>query len=556
MVTENRYANTAAAMNPETKRAIIAGVRRLIISGLILLFVWIVIMALRRAVPDGVADWSTSVYYHKPVAELVASRLAITFQLAGLGGVLGLVFAAALLYLGMVFFRITEHFPWVSPVRSALRSMLVSSGATIPAFVAGILFIAYTSFQPATSPSPGIHWQSVLVISILPAWLLVQAGHGEILNWQGKQTSSCVRIVLSTGFRLILSLLRLIGAILVVTMFVEVVFARPGLGRLFVTSVFSQDFSAMLAAGWMFVLIVVPVKLVADFGEIALNYFNNRSTARPEQEAPGAKGKSGNSWLIVCLVLVSISVLAAVIGPILAPFDPLKLSLASSLLPPSAEHILGSDALGRDVLSRLLFGIRATFTVSFLILMVSFLVVAGWGILAAFLRKNDNWLGDTLEDAVMLPRDIICAFPWIVLPMIIIAITGRPGMLMLILTGSLVLLPRALGVTREAFHSPAAGHGWLYGVLWSLPIMALFTIAGGILFTSSMGYLGLGVLPPSPELGLSINDGFRYVFKLKWIALAPAAALVMLLTVWVMAGDALIKRLGIRSRAMWSKIVE
>jgi hypothetical protein len=128
---------------------------------------------------------------------------------------------------------------------------------------------------------------------------------------------------------------------------------------------------------------------------------------------------------------------------------------------------------------------RTTFLVSFLILMIIILAAVGSGILGAFLRKRNNWLGDTLEDVVMLPRDVLCAFPWIVLPMIIIATIGRSGMLITILTGSLIFFPRAIDVIREGYHSPPGGHGWLYGVLWSIPLMALFTIAGGILLLSA-----------------------------------------------------------------------
>ncbi len=127
-------------------------------------------------------------------------------------------------------------------------------------------------------------------------------------------------------------------------------------------------------------------------------------------------------------------------------------------------------------------------------------VAAGWAMLAAYLRKANNWLGDTLEDIVMLPRDVLCAFPWLVLLLLLMSIVG-PGFIQVALIGSLVLLPRAVGMMQEAYHSPPLGRGWLYSVLWSIPVMFLFAVAGGILYTSSVSYLGWGIPPPIPELG-------------------------------------------------------
>jgi len=128
----------ATSRNPDSKRAIIAIVRRVVFSGLILLFAWLIILAFRGAAPSPPApfeDWSRSLFYQQPVAEIVAARLGFTVELACLGGIMGLILAAVLLLLGMMFFHWTKQFTWVSPIRTALRCALVNAGATIPIFL-------------------------------------------------------------------------------------------------------------------------------------------------------------------------------------------------------------------------------------------------------------------------------------------------------------------------------------------------------------------------------------------------------------------------------------
>ena len=76
-----------------------------------------------------------------------------------------------------------------------------------------------------------------------------------------------------------------------------------------------------------------------------------------------------------------------------------------------------------------------------------------------------------------------------------------PTNLIALMAGLVVLLPRAVGMMRESYSSPPQGRGWLYRVLWSIPVMSILAIAGGILYASSLSFLGFGVPPPTPELG-------------------------------------------------------
>lgn len=262
-------------------------------------------------------------------------------------------------------------------------------------------------------------------------------------------------------------------------------------------------------------------------------------------------------WLVFCLALVAVSLVVALAAPLLAPYDPYQVSIADRLAQPSAKHILGTDNLGRDVFTRLLYGLRTTISISLLGVAVMAAAAAGWGVLAAWVKKADNWLGDTLEDLIMLPRDALCAFPWLVLPLILLTGLTGSGLLPVAFVTSLALFPRALGMIQEGYSSARPGRGPLMGAVWSIPVMLLYAVPGVILFTSALDYLGIGVPPPTPELGsLLSSSGMQYAVTSPGLVLWPALVLALLSLVWVMAGDALLERLGFGSKAVWSRVVE
>jgi len=336
------------------------------------------------------------------------------------------------------------------------------------------------------------------------------------------------------------------------------VFNLPGMGRLFIDATIRRDYPVAFGTAWMFVLIVVLVKLAADLIEIAYRHFGRRAvTVEPAEEQPTPRRSIPRAWLIVALVLVFASVVVAVAGPAFAPYSYEEIHIADRFTPPGADYRLGTDGMGRDIFSRLLYGIRIDMKVASMMVGMMVIVAAGLGIAGAALRRMDNWLGDTLEDLVMLPRDILCAFPWLVLLMLLMSVVGVGLTQVAMMAGLVVLLPRAVGMMRETYSSPPEGRGWLYSVLWSIPVMMLLAMAGGILYTSTLSFLGLGIPPPQPELGGMLSgEGRRYMLMAPWLAKWPGIPLALLILVWVMAGDTLLERLGFRSKAVWAKVVE
>jgi peptide/nickel transport system permease protein len=564
-------------MNTESKRALIAAVRKVVFAGLILLAVWLILFALRSAIPANIIDlinqrlqvpvshdsaawdWSRSLLKDGSVSSIIGERIGNTLAFIALCGIMSLIIAGILLFIGTLISRITQSPGWLAKLRGILRSILISGGASIPLFVIStILMVSFINRW-----NWGVQGDSIWVLlwaaficSMLPAWLLVQTGHGIMAKRNGNIAG--FKLAKEIGVRLLIRLLKLVGFIIVVSILSEQDIATPGLGRLLLSAVSSMDFPLIFGITWVVIIIVLAVKLVADLLEIAYNYSNK--TASPiEQNLKESSLRFAvpKGWLIFALALCAFIALLAVMAPLLAPYGGNAIHLKDSLSPPSAKYILGTDQLGRDIFSRLLYGMRIDVLIGLVCAAVVSIVAFGWAILAAYCRKMNNWLGDTLEDLVMLPREIACAFPWLVLLLLIMSFRVDMSIVFVAFISGLVILPRAAGMIQAAYHSSPDGKSWLRGLLWSIPTVFLFTTAGVIIYTTTISYLGFGVPPGVPELGSILSgEGRAYTQTAPWIVIWPGLSLTFIILVFVMTGDALLEWLGFRSKAVWSKTME
>ncbi|MFC1991892.1 ABC transporter permease [Chloroflexota bacterium] len=563
-------------MNPEGKRAVITALRQVVLAGLILLGAWLVLFVIRGNIPATVIDqmneemirsgaaiisydssswdWSRSLFEDESVSEIIGQRLGITLRLIGLTGLLSLVFAAVFLSLGVLVSKMTQQPGWLARVRSVLRLVLVSSGASTPFFAAGTLFMVF--LIPRLTPpslSPG-YWLEILLIaffaSLLPTWLLVQAGHGELANLS--ENNSGMTLAKRLSIRLVIRLLRLVGIIIIVTM-------STGLGRLLVGGAGMRDFPLLFNVAWIFVIIVVLVKLSAGLIETAYDYFSHAESEMTKIEESPLRFAVPKGWLIFSLGLACVSILIAVVGPLLAPYGWNEIMLRNRLAPPGPGLILGADNLGRDILSRLLHGIRIDVLAGLAVAGIISVLATGWAMLAERVNKTGSWLKETLESLVMLPGEILRAFPWLVLLILLLSMVAGEKMLMVMVVvfTSLVLLPRATLMVLEAYRSSPEGMGWLQALMRVVPMVFIFSVAAGIMYISAVSCSGYGLPPPYPELGGMLSGaGRQYMMVAPWMAQWPSIVLALLLLVWVMAGDALLERLGFRSKALWLKLVE
>ena len=254
------------------------------------------------------------------------------------------------------------------------------------------------------------------------------------------------------------------------------------------------------------------------------------------------------AWLLLALTLT------AIFAPWLAPLDPDRQNLLGRLKPPGFEargdvFLLGSDELGRDILSRVIHGARISISVAFLSVLLSGLVGVAVGMAAGYLR---GWV----ETVLMRLVDIFLSIPAILLAIITVAVLG-PGFVNVVLVLALTRWPRyarvAYGQTLADADRPfvtlarAIGAGWprvlLLHILPNIagPLLVVATLEFGlmVLFEAGLSFLGLGVQPPTASWGSMLSTGRNYVASAWWIATFPGLALFLLVLSANLIGDRL-----------------
>jgi peptide/nickel transport system permease protein len=254
------------------------------------------------------------------------------------------------------------------------------------------------------------------------------------------------------------------------------------------------------------------------------------------------RGAWGMPWTMVpFLVLLLGALVVAVIGPWIAPYDPTVGSLRARLVPPifleggRPEYLLGTDAQGRDILSRAIIGSQASLVVGLGGLVVGSLIGSTIGLIAGY-------VGGWLDDALMTLADIQLAFPNILLAIAVIAVLGPslPNLIAMVGLSGWVTYARigrsaVVRIRHEEFIEAVrclGGSGLRIVVRHVLPNVASALLVVGtldlsriIIMESTLSFLGLGIQPPTPSWGGMIGEGRGYLDSAWWIAIVPGAAL-------------------------------
>jgi peptide/nickel transport system permease protein len=266
-----------------------------------------------------------------------------------------------------------------------------------------------------------------------------------------------------------------------------------------------------------------------------------------------------NRLAYLSLFILLFIALIAVIGPLIAPHDPYEFDLSKARSPPSLEHPLGADELGRDILSRILVGARYTFGVS----IVSVMVGASIGTLLGLISGYKGGLWDTVIQRV---NDVLLAFPTILLAIALVAFLGQGvhSLVIAIAVSSMpvyVRLVRAsvLQVASEDYVIAARMLGlseWrimmkhiLPNVIAPVIVQLSYHMGLAVLVASALGFLGLGVPPPTPEWGAMIGSGRIYLFSSPHIVFFPGLAISITVIAFNMVGDGLRESLDPKVRA-------
>ena len=245
-------------------------------------------------------------------------------------------------------------------------------------------------------------------------------------------------------------------------------------------------------------------------------------------------------------VIILVWLLLALLAPWVTRFDPNAVNVAGRLLPPSAVHWFGSDALGRDAFTRVIFGARVS-------LFVGFVVVLAGAVFGTLLGAAAAYARGLAEEALMRLADLVFCFPPIILAMAIAAALGIGTIntmiaMLLVWWPKYARLARSLVITQRALEyveaAQSIGFGWAHVLLRQImpnavgPLVVLVTLDLGnaILVFAGLSFLGLGVVPPTAEWGAMVADG-RELVQQWWVATFPGIAILSVVLGFNFVGD-------------------
>ena len=281
------------------------------------------------------------------------------------------------------------------------------------------------------------------------------------------------------------------------------------------------------------------------------------TVARPQEAAP-ARGGSRKSWFWRLFrkpgavagggVVLGIALLA-VFAPLIAPHSPTQIFPGATLQSPSWRFPLGTDELGRDVLSRLIYGARVSMRVAVIAVGIGLAVGSSLGLVVGF-------LGGLADDAVMRVMDVMLALPEILLAIAIVAILG-PGLDNTMIAIGISVIPiyartaraSVLSVKGEDFIEAARALGVgrprivlrhvLPNVLSPIIVLCTVNVGTAILATAGLSYVGLGAQPPTPEWGTMLASAQPYLSVAPWVSIFPGLVIFAVVVAFNLLGDAI-----------------
>lgn len=272
-------------------------------------------------------------------------------------------------------------------------------------------------------------------------------------------------------------------------------------------------------------------------------------TPKQERSQQFARAFFSRKPVIVGFVIIVIMILLAAAAPLFAPYDPYEQDLLNALQNPSAAHLVGTDALGRDMLSRIIYGSRASLSVG----LVSTAIAGGVGIALGLLS---GYLGKFVDALIMRIMDAMMSIPVIILALFLGGVLGK-GLGNVMLCIGIVMIPSYARLTRGqvlavkqldyVVAGKIGGATRLKNAVKHIlpnslsPNLVLMTmnLGSAILTEAALSFLGMGINPPMPSWGAMVSEGYRYLSTNPAIAIVPG--LFILVTVWAfnVCGDAL-----------------
>lgn len=251
--------------------------------------------------------------------------------------------------------------------------------------------------------------------------------------------------------------------------------------------------------------------------------------------------------LITFLILAILVVVVAVLAPYIVPKDPFLAEMGKSLQKPSAEHIFGTDILGRDLFSRVIYGSRYS-------LFITLILVATIFIVGTFLGVIAGYFGGIVDMIIMRIGDMMIAFPGLILAIAIAGLLGPSVSNAIIAISSVAWTKYArlsrsmvIKVKQELYVEAAKVTGTkdfkillryiIPNMITSMIVTAVSDLGILMLEVATLSFLGFGAQPPIPEWGAMLNEGRTYLAKAPWIMMYPGIAIVIAVVIFNMLGD-------------------
>ena len=270
-------------------------------------------------------------------------------------------------------------------------------------------------------------------------------------------------------------------------------------------------------------------------------------------------GHHVNRSLALGLGIVAAVIVFALVAPAISPYASDEITASDSLAGPSADHWLGADNLGRDIFVRVAEGYRISLSVAVGSVLLALAIGVPLGLVSGY-------AGGAVDNLIMRPLEILMAFPAILLAITVVAIFGT-GVVVLILAIGVVYIPiiarvmraSTLATRRELFIDAARARGAsrsrivlrhvLPNSVGPVVVQASVLLGIAILLEAALSFIGLGVRPPTPSLGLMLSDGRDFMANSAWIVAAPGVAIMILVLAFNLIGDGLHDWLDPRGRA-------
>ncbi len=262
--------------------------------------------------------------------------------------------------------------------------------------------------------------------------------------------------------------------------------------------------------------------------------------------------------VLLSVILIALFIIAAVFAPLLMPYDPLAMDLPNRLAAPSLKHLLGCDLMGRDIMSRIIYGARTSMLIAFVSIIIG-------GIAGTLLGLVAGYFGGVVDTVIMRLTDAMMAIPQIVLALGIGVALGRSTLNLMIAIGvssvpAYIRMMRGQTVsTKNQMYVLSANvigcsdsrvmyRHILPNSISPLIVTATINLGGAIMAEASLSYLGLGVPPEIPAWGTMVSDGFQYIETAPMLSVIPGLCIMLVVLAFNIFGDGLRDMLDPRVR--------